>query len=151
MRFTYPYVPCSTLYGVVKRPYIPVRLEGRRSSVRYLAVVDSGADRSMIPLQTARFLGLSVAKKSERRTRGIGGEIGVVQSHVKLTMAQGPNQLSFDRLVVDIPIRNLVMPLLLGREGFLERFTMCLHPRGYVTLDTNPDERIHGRSSEFDQ
>ncbi len=151
MRFTYPYVPCSTLHGVVKRPYIPVRLEGRSSSVRYLAVVDSGADRSMIPLQTAQFLGLPFSKRSERRTRGIGGEIGVVQSHVKLTLVQGPNQLSFDRLVVDIPVRNLVMPLLLGREAFLERFTMCLHPRGYVTIDTNPDERVHSRGSEFDR
>ncbi len=136
---------------MVKRPYIPVRLEGRSSSVRYLAVVDSGADRSMIPLQTARFLGLPFSKRSERRTRGIGGEIGVAQSHVKLTLVQGPYQLIFDRLAVDIPIRNLVMPLLLGREDFLERFTVCLHPRGYVTLDTNPDERIHVRSSGFDQ
>ena len=142
LRFTYPYIPCPTIYGVVERPYVPIRLEGRTSSVRYLAVVDSGADRSMVPLQTARLLGLPISKSSQRRTRGIGGEIVVVQSLVKLTMVQGANQLTFDRLVVDIPIKNVVMPLLLGREGFLEHFTVCLHPRGCVTLDTEPDQRL---------
>ena len=129
-RISYPFVPGNTPTGIVMRPFIPVRLTGPRQSARYLAMADSGADRSVIPLSTADFLGLRFDGKPPRHVRGIGGEVAVASARVDATVGRGTRMFTFRRLSVDVPTRRVpgLIPIL-GREDIFERFEVSFDIR----------------------
>ncbi len=57
------------------RPKIPVTLIGRETSMKFLAVLDSGADISVIPRTLADFLGVRYDLKTRTSFLGFGKEV----------------------------------------------------------------------------
>jgi len=72
----------------VKSPSIPVVLSGSGGKYEFFALVDSGADVSVIPQEIAELLGLDLSGEREE-ARGIGGKVIVIQSKMNLEIKRG--------------------------------------------------------------
>jgi len=105
----------------VKTPSIPVVIKGNGEvSLEAVALIDSGADISVIPKDFAELLNLDLSGE-KTKAFGIGGEVESVESTVNLSVNKGHETYSFT-----IPIKIIFgaydFPVLLGREGFFDQF-----------------------------
>jgi hypothetical protein len=121
----------------VLRPRIRVRLFHEDRFIDLLALVDSGADDCLFPLEVATELGLPFKHKNENRYGGIGtGHITAVFTHVKINFAGEvafPLYAGFSDAPSAVPI--------LGQGGFFDRFDVTFRKRKKVIelKFTDPD------------
>ncbi|MBU0684872.1 MAG: retropepsin-like aspartic protease [Thermoplasmatota archaeon] len=111
-----------------KTPTIPVTFIGPSDTVEIMAILDSGADISVLPLEVGQLLGLDLTK-DKGPCGGIGGEVETAEDHVRVRVFQGHENYSFDipvKVVLD-PESNI--PVLIGREGFFEEFEITFDER----------------------
>lgn len=78
MRFPYrEYVsqlPGSTDYRLILRPVITIRVAGSKSQARWDALVDTGADETLLPLAMADLLGVELDDEVTSFAAGISGD-----------------------------------------------------------------------------
>jgi len=103
-------------------PRIPVLLIGK-TTIQNVALLDSGATDTSIPMEIAEILGLKLGKKIPLRTPG--GEISGYESSLTLGI-----MMEHDRLVkVPAPCHVLkdFDEIVIGRAGFFDSFeiTFC--------------------------
>jgi len=110
----------------VKTPSIPVMLRGRES-VDVVAMLDSGADISVIPLSIAKIIGLDM-NSPRIPAFGVGGKIETVDSKVNITIEKGHERYCFD-MPVKIVLEEYDLPILLGRVGFFDQFIISFNQR----------------------
>ncbi|MCR4327490.1 MAG: retropepsin-like domain-containing protein [Nanoarchaeota archaeon] len=109
----------------IRTPTIPVTLKGKsEAEIRVYALIDSGADISVIPKALAEVLNLDLSGKSES-SYGIGGEIKVKTSKMGVTVAKGHEKYNF-MVPVQIILGGEEPPIILGRRGFFENFIVTL-------------------------
>ncbi len=114
-----------TRNDLISRPLIPVRLTGPGSSGRFIALLDSGADRSMIPSEIADILGLDIDLRRRQTVSGIGGNVEVVRTRVRVTFARGSERHSLPSVPVDVPMgRTRNRYAILGRQGIFDKFVI---------------------------
>jgi len=117
-KFTKRPEPLNPIYT----PSIPVTLAGRKESVDAIALLDSGADLSVIPNGLANILGLELSKETEE-VYGIGGSLNSKTAIVQATIKNAHEKYSFK-----IPVKVIIdelddeFPILIGRDGFFENF-----------------------------
>ena len=121
MNFRYMHVhrPDGTLK---KAPFITVKArskDGRRIEVDGL--IDSGADNTVVPLDLAQFIGLSISGE-QFNTKGIGGSVPVVSSKLSLVVEKGHESHVIDLPAIIMTTADDDVPLILGRNGFFEHF-----------------------------
>jgi predicted aspartyl protease len=114
-----------------KTPTIPVTLMGPDDSIDIVAILDSGADISVLPLEVGEQLGLDLTK-NRSPCGGIGGEVDTAEDHVRIRLAQGHENYTFDIPVKVVLDSSSSIPVLLGREGFFEKFE--------ITFDENREK-----------
>jgi predicted aspartyl protease len=114
-----------------KTPTIPVTLMGPDDSIDIVAILDSGADISVLPLEVGEQLGLDLTK-NRSPCGGIGGEVDTAEDHVRIRPAQGHENYTFDIPVKVVLDSSSSIPVLLGREGFFEKFE--------ITFDENREK-----------
>jgi hypothetical protein len=105
----------------VKTPSIPILLSGKEN-FETIALVDSGADISAIPRDLAEILGLDLTKEKSS-AYGIGGKVNSVETTVNITIERGHEHYAF-RIPVKVILDDFDFPMLLGREGFFDKFTI---------------------------
>jgi len=107
-----------------KKPVIKITLHGRNQMpIDVIALVDSGADVSLIPKGLADYLNLRKGKKEI--SKGIGGEIGIWNSSINITVRGGHER----HLLKNIPIQIAEddnFPIIIGRSGFFEKFKVTI-------------------------
>jgi predicted aspartyl protease len=111
-----------------KTPTIPVTFIGPGESIDIVAILDSGADISVLPLEVGEQLGLDLTKK-RGPCGGIGGEVDTAEDYVRVRIAQGHENYTFDipvKVVLDLKSS---VPVLIGREGFFEEFEITFDER----------------------
>lgn len=119
---TFKYRPIKRPDGnQIKTPSIPVTLIGNsRIKIEFMALIDSGADLSIIPKEVADLLNLNLEGKKDK-SRGIGGEVDVINTIITINIKKGHEDYSFT-----IPIQVILdkphIPILLGRAGFFDEF-----------------------------
>jgi len=107
--------------NVVKAPHIPVNLITKSSmSIEVIALLDSGADVSVIPQDIADLLGVDLTKEKEI-SRGIGGEVEVINTKIKINIKKGHENYDF-LIPVQIIMGDSKVPVILGRAGFFDKF-----------------------------
>jgi len=78
MKFKYikaPLIQKSPIFGsYIPKPIIPIELISDERSVRFAALIDSGADFCIFPDSLAEALGLTLDKSRAERFAGISGE-----------------------------------------------------------------------------
>ena len=113
----------------IKSPSIPITLSGEGGKYRFIALLDSGADISVVPQEVAELLGLDLSGKREE-ARGIGGIVPAVQTNINLEVEKGHESYS-----MNIPVKVLLvssleeLPVLLGRAGFFDKFVVTFNQR----------------------
>ena len=105
----------------VKTPSIPVTLICKEQ-FDTIALLDSGADISAIPLSIAEILGLDLkAKKSV--AYGIGGKVDSIETKMGVVVHKGHERYSF-QIPVKVILGKFDFPVLIGRLGFFNRFVI---------------------------
>ncbi len=116
MQYKYTdYLPDET-GKLVRRPMIEITIFGPKGTHKELALLDSGADRTLLSMEVARFLGIDLVNARNGFTRGItGGE-----TETKTVMLE----IQVEYLnKIEIPIGFIETKnfgALLGQDGFFD-------------------------------
>jgi hypothetical protein len=109
--------------GVQKRlPHVLVGLKGKNSEIFIdtYALVDSGADISVIPKDFAELIGVDIGGP-KGIANGLGGEVEVVNSKMELKIKG--DRVTYDLNVpVQVILSDSKIPVILGRDGFFSYF-----------------------------
>jgi len=126
MAITFRYKSVNRPDGTsVRIPSIPVTLVGPRESIELIALMDSGADISVIPREVAEVLGLDLSGETES-VFGLGGSVRAIPLQINMVIEKG-----HECYRLNIPIKVVLdkydFPPLLGRAGFFEEFEITLN------------------------
>ena len=108
----------------IKSPTIPVTLKGRSTfPIKVLALIDSGADVSIIPISLAELLNLNLPEEIQI-AHGIGGEVKAKSSKMEIIVEKNREKYSF-MIPVQVILDNNT-PIILGRKGFFDKFIIAI-------------------------
>ena len=113
----------------IKSPSIPVTLSANGGKYQFIALLDSGADISVIPSEVADLLGLDLTGEREE-ARGIGGKVPAIQSSLVVEVGKAHESYSYN-----IPVKVILdrtdeeIPILLGRAGFFDKFLITFNQK----------------------
>jgi hypothetical protein len=122
-------------YTTVWRPTVRLILHGPLGSVKLNALVDPGADQTMLPRQFADALGISVDDGRPGSVRGVGrSSLIVYPGEAALEIAHQGQSFRWQATIRFGPADHV----LLGQLGCLEFFTATFdHYHRELTLETN--------------
>ena len=125
---------------------IPISIKANaQTNFEFIALLDSGADVSVIPQDVAELLNLDLTKKKEN-VRGIGGWLESIEEKISVTISKGHESYSFI-----IPIKIILggeekigdIPIILGREGFFDKFKITFDQANErVSLKWNSEKKF---------
>ena len=124
MVMSFKYKSITRANGVIiKTPSIPITILGNSGlRIEFTALIDSGADVSVIPQEVAELLNINI-QGEKSKSKGIGGEVDVVNSKITLNIRKGHEDYTFT-IPVQIVLGNHQIPVLLGRTGFFDEFSI---------------------------
>lgn len=110
---------------VILRPEVPLRVHGPAGSAIYMALVDTGADNTILPLSIASELGIAVAPAIGPKATAFGGQsIELVFADVELELADEAESIRwFARIYFFGNAKLESETLVVGHQGFLDYFT----------------------------
>lgn len=107
-----------------KSPTIKVTLRGRaKRPLNVIALLDSGADLSVIPLSIAKILDLDLPEETSQ-SHGIGGSITTKRSKMIIILKKGHEDYQF-AIPVEVSYDEDV-PIILGRANFFDKFIISI-------------------------
>jgi len=123
MSIIFKYVKVPRPDGTLRNaPYIPVWIRTKTGKlIDIAALIDSGADTTVIPKDLALLLGLKESRV-ESETGGIGGKVKVRESKLAFRIKGKRESYSLDVPVLVLQDNSIDVPLILGRHGFFEHF-----------------------------
>jgi len=126
----------------IRTPSIPVVLKGEsKTQIKVYALIDSGADISVIPKSLAEFLNLDLSGETDI-SYGIGGEIKVKKTRMQITIEKVHEEEYSYNIPVQVILSGEEPPIILGRKGFFDNFV--------VTIDeTNKKIRLKKASKNY--
>jgi predicted aspartyl protease len=120
--FHYQILP-DTYTNKIKKPVVRLSLKGNTpTTVNVVALLDSGADVSVIPRGLADFLNLKLHDKNE--AKGIGGTISIWNSEVNIKVTNGHENYNF-KIPIQVSEDDSV-PIIMGRSGFFDKFKIII-------------------------
>lgn len=118
-------VPGKAEYRLILRPVIPVRIIGPTAEARCDALVDTGADETVLPICLAELLGVSLDQDFTGQAAGIGGtRLHVRYGDIVFELSDGRKALRWATSAgfVEFPSPDDEL-VILGHGGFLDYFT----------------------------
>ena len=133
--FKYNVLP-DTFSNDTKKLTIKITLHGRnKTPIDVLALLDSGADVSIIPKGLAEYLNLKL--KNKDTSKGIGGEITIWNSLMNIGINGGHENYLFRNVPTQVA-ENDTIPIILGRAKFFEKFKITIDEKNHkVRLKRN--------------
>lgn len=128
---------------VLLRPEIPLRVNGPAGHVDVLALVDTGADNSILPLSIATDLGIETIHGKGPGAIAFGGQrIALCFADVVIELSQDSSAIRWRARLyfADFP-NGTEKAVVLGHEGFLDYFTATFIGEDCV-LDLEPNHSI---------
>ncbi|MFA5060692.1 MAG: retropepsin-like aspartic protease [Candidatus Pacearchaeota archaeon] len=123
MAISFKYKRVRRAEGVERKlPYIPVFFKKGFSWIQTMALLDSGADVSVMPKDFAELLGLEFVGEEEK-ANGIGGEVRVINSKTEVMIKKGHESYEFS-MPVQVVLDDTKAPVIIGREGFFDEFVI---------------------------
>ena len=109
--------------NLVKTPSIPIVLTGRSNlKIEFIALIDSGADLSVISKDIADLLNINTDGKKDK-SRGIGGEVEVINTNMIVNIKKGHEDYSLN-VPVQVVLGDNKVPIILGRAVFFDEFSI---------------------------
>jgi hypothetical protein len=128
---------------VLLRPEVPLRIYGPLGHVDVLALVDTGADNSILPLAIASDLAIKTMPGKGPGATAFGGQrIALSFAEVEIEPTEDGNAIRWRARLyfADFPDEKAVV---LGHEGFLDYFTATFIGEDCV-LNLEPNDNIPG-------
>jgi hypothetical protein len=101
-----------------KRPIVEVELSRGTHRRKFFALIDSGADQIMMPAAIAEALGIDRDKCPRRTSLGVSMEpIAGFVAHLTFQIEHQTDAFEAPVIFIDTDV-----PVLLGREGFFDRY-----------------------------
>lgn len=100
----------------ILRPIIAISLRFNKSVIRYEALLDSGADFSIFPIEIAKKLGINLNKSKKIYFSGIDGE--PMEGFISKIILE-VSDVKYDTKIV---FSNLGGKAILGQLGFFDKF-----------------------------
>lgn len=114
----------------MKLPHIPIEIKGNGSIwIQTMALVDSGADVSVIPQDLAELINLDLSGE-ESVANGIGGEIKTIKTKMKIKVHNSHESYEFESIPVEVIMQKTKAPMILGRNGFFDKFIIVFDHQG---------------------
>jgi predicted aspartyl protease len=153
MRFDYSAIlssaPDTGEPVVIFRPEIRIRVHGPRGSGDFLALVDTGADNTILPEAVAGDLGIPLKVARGPAATAFGGQAIVLSyADVDLELVQADGNLRWLARVYFVADEASQETLILGHEGFLDYFTASFDGE-QCALDLKPNSYLP-RAGEAD-
>ena len=118
MRYEYSVIYPPDEHGhFLKRPLVEIEIFGPQGTLKELAFIDSGVDRSLFHRDIADLLGIDLTHTERRRTIGITGEAEVAFTDIVITLPPAKTPLRIPVGFIDSPY----VGVLLGQEGFFDQ------------------------------
>lgn len=124
MRFKFKYLRA----GAFKRPIIPISLKNKKNKVKYLALVDSGADFNIFHADIAELLGISLDELQETEFSGIKKDAKATGRYTVLEI--GIDNYFFDAPVLFSDSISSSGYGIVGQRGFFEHFKIKFDYKG---------------------
>ena len=122
MVFSFKYKPIKLSKRIIYRPLIKLTIQGNSQSFDIFALLDSGSDIAVIPLDIAELLGLEFI--GENKLSGItNNKLDVKQSKMSVIVGKGHEQYKFT-IPVLVPINRDFNKIIIGRAGFFNQFNI---------------------------
>ncbi|MDP1688728.1 MAG: hypothetical protein Q8L47_01180 [bacterium] len=116
MKYQYiSYLPEDITGKFIRRPMVVVDIFGPKGKHRELALIDSGADRTLINIEIASVLGIDLSRAKRGVVTGVTGQQEIFVIDVELQ----PEQLSKIKISVSF-IKSDFVGVLLGEDGFFD-------------------------------
>jgi len=117
----------------IKRPIVEIEVFGPKGSHTILALIDSGADRSLFNIEIAKALGINLEKVQKDTVLGILGktEVFVIDVEIQIKHLEGK---------IKIPVSFIDSPnvgILLGEEEFFDTHRIKFE-KDHNTFEINP-------------
>lgn len=130
MKLSYPYQSKSSpSFGKIPTIKFWLNVESRSKSIPFLFLFDTGADITSLPASVAKKLGIDLDTCPQETMTGYeGATVIVYKSEITIT---------FNRKSLKIPCvfnPSEEVPILLGRAGILDKFTILLDARNKVIV-----------------
>ncbi len=117
------------------KPFLRVSL-GANPSVPVPAIVDSGADRSAIPLGLARAVGIPYDPSKPLTSRGAGGTFAQYEASEPVVLESEIGQIRLEKPTLN----EYISLVLLGREDFFRSYRVTFDQRlGVMDIEPYPD------------
>lgn len=122
--------------GVTYRPYIPLEVHGPTGKAVVIALVDTGADETILPAFLLREIGAKYEGGAQAQFRGVGGHLVTVNySQVDLAIDHGEGFYRWPAKVGFLDGKHVAV---LGFKGFLEYFNATFDSgKHYLRLKAN--------------
>lgn len=134
MKYDYKTLPFPDKRGrFVKQPLVEIEIFGQNCSRKGMALIDSGADRSVFNIEVAKILGIDLSKAPKDGVRGIFGEKEVSVTEVEIKIQHLENKFKIPVSFIDSPF----VGLLLGEEGFFDIHRIKFE-KDHDTFEINP-------------
>lgn len=121
MKFQYAQYQVNDKY--IYRPTVPITLKYKSKQIKLLALVDSGADFSIIPIEIADYLNVELDKDLHTKFAGAGDNLfDVYYSPVKISHSLYQKGFRAITWKTHVYFADHQPSILLGHSGFLEFF-----------------------------
>ena len=118
----------------VSRPVVPITIKHGNKSIRYEALVDSGADACFFHAEVGELLGLDIKKGKAEEVFGIGGKASVYYRHKIMVEIGGWSREIEAGFLPDVAGRVMKYGVL-GQKGFFDLFIIKFDlPKGEIEL-----------------
>lgn len=139
---TYEFVSEKLHTGAcVKRPKVLITLVGKKMSMDFLALLDSGTDISMIPRAIADSVGIDYAEKSNETVVGFDEEpfpCADCKINLIFKSQNSDKEEHLDKLPALVMLTDIENEIILGCEGIFDNFKITFQYRNKIIM-----ERIH--------
>lgn len=128
--------PLNTQRKTIKRPMVMVELFGKTGSKKMLALVDSGADVSVLNIGVAELLGIDLSKAERQRTIGISGGQETFVSTIEIQVEKQDERIKIPVQFID----SQYVDALLGQEGFFDHYRIKFE-KDHDTFEITPAKK----------
>jgi predicted aspartyl protease len=128
---------------IIFRPEVPLRIHGANGSATYMALVDTGADNTMLPLSIAHELSIATYKAEGPNATAFGGQqIPLAYADVELELRENDASIRWKARVHFFDLADSEPEtIVVGHQGFLDFFTAVFDGE-QLTLDLEPNQEM---------
>lgn len=127
---------------VIFRPEVRIRVHGPNGAGDFLALVDTGADNTILPEAIANDLGIPLKAGTGPAATAFGGQaIALSYADVELELMHADGDLRWSARVFFVADDTNQETLILGHQGFLDYFTATFDGENCV-LELKPNPHL---------